>query len=94
MLPALPSEELLAFIHRTLTYPEIAVENGVEGTVVVELSVSASGKITQARVQRSVQLLDEAALAAISTLPHLLPAVEDGWPVARRLFIPIRFRLR
>lgn len=93
-MPSLPSEDLLPYIHRQLTYPEIAVENGVEGTVILEVSVSAAGKVTRTSVRRSVLLLDDAALEAVSNLPNLLPAVENGWPVARRLLIPIRFRLR
>lgn len=93
-MPALPDGELLSYVYKQVSYPEIAMENSVEGTVVVALSVAASGEVLNTHVVRSVPLLDQAALDAVADLPVLLPAVEDGHAVARLLYIPLRFSLR
>jgi protein TonB len=45
-------------------WPAAAQAAGVQGMVVVELAVAADGTVRDARVLRSVPLLDEAALAA------------------------------
>lgn len=48
-------------------YPPIARSAGIQGTVVVEAMVDASGKVTDAKVTRSVYpLLDQAALDALA----------------------------
>ncbi|MGE0811732.1 MAG: TonB family protein [Vicinamibacterales bacterium] len=46
-------------------YPEAAREQGVAGTVVVRLVIGTDGRVTDARVTRSVPMLDEAALTAV-----------------------------
>jgi TonB family protein len=46
-------------------YPAQALAARVEGTVVLEIRIDATGTVTQARVLRSVPPLDEAALGAV-----------------------------
>ncbi len=95
-LPTLPDDlSLVDFLGTHLEYPELARSTCIEGTVVIGLAISATGKITAREVVRSIHpLLDQAALDVVRDLPRLLPAVSDGVPLARTMFLPIRFSLR
>jgi periplasmic protein TonB len=46
-------------------YPALARAAGVEGSVLLSVAVDADGKVSDARVLRSVPLLDQAALDAV-----------------------------
>jgi len=46
-------------------YPEIARKAGVQGVVIVELHIGADGDVSNARLLRSIPLLDQAALDAV-----------------------------
>lgn len=46
-------------------YPEQALKEGIEGVVILELLISETGAVQEAKVLRSVPLLDEAALEAV-----------------------------
>ena len=75
------------------TYPELAREAGVEGTVLVEILVSETGLVLDASVKQGLPLLDEAALAAAYTA-LFRPAQQSGRPVRTRVVLPIEFSLR
>jgi TonB family protein len=45
-------------------YPEIALAAGIQGSVLIELQIDATGKVASARVVKGVPALDDAALAA------------------------------
>jgi TonB family protein len=47
-------------------YPPIAMAAGVTGTVVIEAVIATNGRVRDARVLRSIPLLDEAALEAVN----------------------------
>lgn len=94
-LPSLPEAlDFATFLNTHVTYPAIAEDNNIEGTVVIALVVDAEGRVTERRVVRSIHfLLDEAALEATEKLPQLLPAIENGRPIAGTMMMPLRFRL-
>jgi TonB family protein len=45
-------------------YPADAQSNRVQGIVIIEATIDTSGKVTNARVLRSIARLDDAALDA------------------------------
>lgn len=75
-------------------YPDDAREAGQEGTVVVQLRVTAKGEPEDIRVQRSssVTSLDVAAVAAISRW-KFEPGRRDGVAEDMTVSLPIRFSL-
>ena len=75
-------------------YPEQARQQGVEGTVLVRVRVSASGQVEQAAVARSSghAALDEAAVAHVKRA-RFSPALKEGEPVAATVAFRVRFRL-
>ena len=76
------------------SYPSAARDAGVEGLVRVEVSVSADGSVTGARVLAGLgHGLDEAALEA-ARRASFEPGTRCGKPVAATAVLPFRFNLK
>jgi protein TonB len=73
-------------------YPEIARKARVQGVVIVEAIIGADGKVQQARVLRSVPLLDQAALNAVQ-LWEYTPTMLGGRPIPIIMTVTVQFRL-
>ena len=75
-------------------YPDAEVRAGHEGRCVVSLSVAADGRITDAAIKTGTGFegLDAACLRAVRG-QRMLPATQDGKPVASRAAIPIVWKL-
>ena len=73
-------------------YPQEAFVKKVEGTVVVEILIDASGQVSRTRVIESIPLLDEAARDTVSGW-LFQPAVKRGHPVPSIAHAPVRFRI-
>jgi protein TonB len=58
-------------------YPATAISAKVEGVVIVEADIDVTGHVTEARILRSIALLDEAALDAVRQW-EFEPVVIDG----------------
>ena len=69
-------------------WPELALKNGVTGTVTLEFLIDAEGKPVDSRVARSSgdASLDEAARSGIS-LCHFKPALFKGKPMESRMMM-------
>lgn len=68
-----------SFPHYQPPYPDTAQVNGEQGNVVLDVEVSASGKVRNIRVDQSSGFadLDNAAIEGVLGW-HFLPAVADG----------------
>lgn len=75
-------------------YPPDAVQQGLEGRVVLSVTIAVSGSVTKVIVAESCghQSLDQAALDAVRRW-RFSPATRDGKPVEWTARLPIRFRL-
>jgi protein TonB len=73
-------------------YPSQAFVRKVEGTVVVEILIDPSGRVSRARVIQSVPLLDAAASDAVREW-LFQPAMKRGRPVPAIALAPVRFNL-
>jgi protein TonB len=74
-------------------YPSIARAAHVEGVVIIEATIDAAGKVREARILRSIPLLDAAALDAVRQWEYT-PSRLNGNPVAVVLTVTVRFRLQ
>ncbi len=74
-------------------YPEAARTRRLEGTVLLLVSLDASGRVTEVAIHRSSGhgTLDQAALQAVRSW-RFDPARQNGTAIATRVEIPIRFR--
>ncbi len=74
------------------SYPEAAQAAGIQGVVVAEVVISEAGLVTDARVVRSIPLLDEAALEAVREW-RFDPTVVDGRAVPVKMTVTVNFTL-
>lgn len=80
-------------IHKvTPTYPPIAVEAGVQGTVVLAATISKSGTIENLRVVNGPPMLQQAALDAVSRWAYK-PYLLNGQPVEVETSVNVVFTL-
>jgi TonB family protein len=71
-------------------YPALAQSARVSGTVVIEATIGTDGKVTDAKVVRSIPLLDQAALDAVRQWEYL-PTMLNGLPVPVVVTVSINF---
>jgi TonB family protein len=71
-------------------YPEIARVARAQGQVMVEATIGSTGKVEEARIIRSVPLLDEAALDAVRQWEYQ-PTLLNGVPVPVVVTVAIDF---
>ena len=82
------------YLSNSIVYPEYAVENNIEGRVIVEFVVNTDGTITGLQVKRSVhELLDNEALRVVKSMPIWKPGKNDGKLVRVKYTLPIIFNL-
>ena len=71
-------------------YPAIAKSAGVSGAVTIEATIGTNGKVVDARVVRSIPLLDQAALDAVRQWEYL-PTMLNGLPVPIMVTVTVNF---
>jgi len=74
------------------TYPDIAREAGVDGTVLVQALVGKDGKVKDVKVTKSIPMLDASAVAAVKQWVFK-PALSNNKPVAVWVAVPVKFSL-
>lgn len=74
-------------------YPPEAREARVQGVVIMEVTLSPTGEVSDVEVLRSVPQLDEAAVAAVRQWRYE-PTLVDGEPVPILLTVTVNFMLR
>lgn len=95
-MPEFPGGEaaMNQFINRTIRYPVIAQENGIQGRVVVQFVVNTDGKIVDVEVVRGVEeSLDKEAVRVVKSMPPWNPGRQGGKNVRVKYTLPIRFRI-
>lgn len=96
-MPQFPGGDaaLLQFLAKSIKYPVIAQENGIQGRVICAFVVNRDGSIVDAEVLRGVDpSLDKEALRVINTMPKWSPGKQRGKPVRVKYTVPITFRLQ
>jgi len=71
-------------------YPPEAEAAGVQGVVIAELVINESGDVSDAKIVRSIPLLDDAALKAVRNW-HYEPTIVDGQAVPVRMTVTVNF---
>ena len=73
-------------------YPIVALQEGVEGVVLLQARVGLDGHVTHARVTDSIPLLDAAALEAMMQWAFTPPRI-NGAPSAVLITVSMRFTI-
>ena len=71
-------------------YPAIARSARVAGAVIIEATIGEDGKVIDAKVVRSIPLLDQAALDAVQQWEYM-PTLLNGVPVPVLVTVTINF---
>jgi protein TonB len=74
-------------------YPPIAQLAHMEGIVIIEAVIGADGTVKDAKVLRSIPLLDQAALDAVRQW-QFTPTLLNGQPVPVIMTVTVQFALR
>lgn len=87
--------ELLKWISTHIKYPAIAMENNVQGKVVVQFVVTRDGSIGEVKIARGKDPdLDKEAMRVVRTLPKFIPGKMNGQAVNVWYTLPINFKLQ
>jgi len=75
------------------TYPPIAQSARVQGIVIIEATIGPNGKVQDAKVLRSIPLLDGAALDAVKQWEYT-PTLLNNVPVPVIMTVTVNFTLQ
>jgi periplasmic protein TonB len=73
-------------------YPAIAQAARIQGIVIIEATISADGRVMNARILRSVPMLDQAAIDAVRQWEYT-PTLLNGVPVPVIMTVTVQFTL-
>jgi periplasmic protein TonB len=87
--------EFNKWVAQNLKYPQLAIENQIQGKVIVQFVVNTKGKIETAAILRGVDpSLDEEAKRVILSSPLWTPPKQNGRPVKQLFTLPVAFKLQ
>jgi periplasmic protein TonB len=95
-MPEFPggTEALMRYIFDNLSYPEDAINNNIQGRVVIKFVVKPDGSVGRIEIAGSIHpSLDEEAVRVVKSLPTFKPGKQDGVPVPVWFIVPVLFRL-
>ncbi len=82
------------FLRKNLKYPKTASENGIEGKVILQLSIEKNGTIGKVDVLKSLGYgCDEEAVRVVKSMPTWKPAKQAGNAVRQKYTQVITFKL-
>ena len=96
-MPSFPGgpQALYEYLAKTIKYPLVAEENGVQGRVIVSFVIEHDGSITDAKVVKSVDpSLDKEALRVTKSMPNWIPGKQKGETVRVKFTVPVTFKLQ
>lgn len=83
------------WVNEHIVYPQEAIDQNLQGRVVVSFTVSKEGKVENVNVLRGVDpALDNAAVTAVASSPDWEPGNQNGIPVAVNYVFPVVFKLQ
>lgn len=95
-MPEFPGgmEALNSFLTKEIQYPEVARNNGITGTVLVEFVVERDGRVSNAKVKVPLYPdCDKEAVRGIMAMPKWKPGKNMGKPVRCFYQVPVTFRM-
>lgn len=93
-MPNFPGGEaaLLEYISANLKYPQSALEQGTQGTVMLRFVVTGTGGIGEVQILKGLDPdCDDEAKRVVKSLPKFNPGMQQGRPVSVWYTTPVRF---
>ena len=89
------SAKMNEYLGNNIIYPEYAVDNNIEGRVIVEFIVNTDGTLSNVQIRRGVhETLDNEAIRVVKSMPKWKPGKQRGKPVRVKYTVPVNFRLQ
>ncbi len=89
------ANEFSRWVNQRLDYPQVCIENGVQGRVTLEFTIKADGSLSDIKVLRGVDpALDSEAVRVVQSSPKWTPGRQRDRAVAVTYTFPVIFRLR
>lgn len=86
---------LLRYIYRHIRYPEVARDNGIEGTVYVQFVVEKDGSLSQVKILRGIGGgCGREVERVVAEMPVWSPGRQRGRPVRVQFNLPVKFKLQ
>lgn len=96
-MPSFPGGEaqLYRYLGKSIHYPTMAQESGVQGRVYVTFVVEVDGSITDIKILRGIGGgCDEEAMRVVRAMPRWNPGKQRGQSVRVQFNLPVRFVLQ
>lgn len=96
-MPVFPGGEaaLNKFIHDNLKYPQMSLEEGVQGVVMLRFVVLENGSVGDVQILKGLDTYcDREAKRVVQKLPRFTPGRQQGKPVKVWFQFPIRFEIQ
>lgn len=88
------AQKLMEWISQHLVYPSTAIDEQIQGRVVIQIQVKADGTIGTVKIIKGVHPdLDTEALRVVKSLPKFNSAMLNGKAVESLFTLPITFKL-
>ena len=88
-------EALVKFLATNVKYPVVAMENGIQGKVFVQIIIDENGKVIEPKILRGVDpVLDQEAIRVVTAMPAWKPGKQRGRNVRVSYTVPINFVLQ
>ena len=98
IMPSYPGGEgaLMKYLHDNTKYPQMAIENGVEGKIFVQFVVDWEGNIRDVQTTGAHKGagLEEEAMRVVKKMPRWKPGKQNGQAVTVRFNLPISFSIQ
>lgn len=88
------ANEFSKWVGTQLVYPQEAIDQKLEGKVILQFTVNKEGEVKDVTVLRGVNdLLDAEAVRVVSSSPKWESGAQNGIPVAVKYVFPVIFKL-
>lgn len=85
-------EALMKFINEHIKYPQSALEQGTQGTIMLRFVVTGTGGIGEVQILKGLDPdCNNEAIRVVKSLPKFNPGMQQGRPVSVWYTTPVRF---
>ena len=84
-----------AWLLKNFEYPQVAIENNIQGRIMVQFVVNGEGRVVDIRVVRSIDAaIDRELIRVIERSPRWTPGKQRGKAVRVKYTLPVNMQLR
>ena len=88
------ANEFSKWVSDQVKYPQDAIDQNIQGKVVLQFTVNKEGQVEDVQVLRGVnKALDNEAVRVVSSSPKWEPGTQNGSPVNVKYTFPVVFRI-